>query len=195
MKNKLLNTLISIPTSILGYLIYYTICKIAVLASVWLAILSLYFYDDDTYINECAMVFVWIVLIVESYCMIMILYRFHNVTKGMTVGYAEGCLLLWICGVVGHTIINRQELKLSSILLLESDIGIAKDIRMLSFCLIAFLLSSLLYKIGQNKKIKGIGWKINKGIFLFFLICLSIIMLVGVAFIIWFISNWQPING
>ena len=195
MKNKLLHTLISIPTSIPRYLIYYIIYKIAVLASVWLAILSLYFYDDDTYINECAMVFAWIVLIAESYCMIMILYRFHKVTKGMTVGYAEGCLLLWICGVVGYTIISRQELKLSSILLLEADIGIAKDIRMLSFCLIVFLVSSLLYKIGQNKKIKGIGWKINKGIFLFFLICLSSIMLVGVAFIIWFISNWQPING
>ena len=195
MKNKLLHILMSIPTSILGYLIYYIICKIAVLASVWLEILSLYLYDDDTYINVCAMVFVWIALIAESYCMIMILYRFHKVTKGMTVGYAEGCILLWICEVVGHTMISRQELKLSSILLLEADIGIAKDIRMLSFYLIVFLLSSLLYKIAQKKKIEGIGWKINKGIFLFLLICLSCIVLAGVAFIIWFISNWQPING
>lgn len=101
-----------------------------------------------------------------------------------------------------HTIVSEQELKPPTVLLINPDIVIVKDIRMLSFCLIVFWLSSMLYKIGLKKnlknaaqEIKGMGWKINKGIFIFLLICLSSIVVAGVAFIIWYLSNWQPING
>ena len=187
-KSKVLPILISIPVSVMGYLIYYAVCGITVFA---LTLLSLTMHFDYAYVIALS----WIVLIAESYCMIMILYRFHRATKGKTVRYTEGCLLSWICGILAYTTISKQELKMPTVLLINPDIGIAKDIRMLFACLIVFLLSSLLYKIGQNKKIKGIGWKINKGIFLFFLICLSCIVLAGIAFSIWFISDWQPING
>lgn len=187
-KSKVLPILISIPVSILGYFIYYVVCGTTVFA---LTLLSLTMHFDYTYVIALS----WIVLIAESYCMIMILYRFHRATKGKTVRYTEGCLLLWLCGILVYTTISKRELKLSTVLLINPDIGIAKDIRMLSACLIVFFLSSLLYKIVQKKKIEGIGWKINKGIFLFLLICLSCIVLAGVAFIIWFKSNWWPING
>ena len=187
-KSKVLPILISIPVSIIGYLIYYVVCGITVFA---LTLLSLTMHFDYAYVIALS----WIVLIAESYCMIMILYRFHRATKGKTVRYTEGCLLLWICGILVYTTISKQELKMPAVLLINPDIGIAKDIRMMFACLIVFFLSSLLYKIEQKKKIEGIGWKINKGIFLFLLICLSCIVLAGIAFSIWFISGWQPING
>lgn len=194
-KSKLFPILISIPISILGYLIYYIVCKTAVPAFSVLVLLIENYNYDYMYIDVYAMVFVWIVLIAESYCMIMILIRFHKATKGMTVGYLEGCLLLWICGALGHTIISGQQLRLSTVLLLESDISIAKDIRMMLLCLIVFGVSSLFYKIGQKKKIKGFKWKINKTILIFLLICLSCIVLIWVAFYIWIALTLQPING
>lgn len=194
-KSKLLPILISIPISILGYLIYYIVCKTAVPAFVVLTLLNekgdfLYIYMD-----VYGMIFVWLVLIAESYCMIMILIRFHKATNGMAVGYPEGCLLLWICGILGQTFMSGQQLKLSTVLLLESDISILKDIRMMLLCLIVFGVSSLFYKIGQKKKVKGFKWKINKRILIFLLICLSCIVLIGVAFYIWIALTWQPING
>ncbi|MBD5545081.1 MAG: hypothetical protein HDR01_12825 [Lachnospiraceae bacterium] len=194
-KSKLLPILISIPISILGYFIYYIVCKTAVPAFFVLMLLNENYDYDYTYIGVYAMIFVWIVLIAESYCMIMALIRFHKVTKGMTVGYMEGCLLLWICGILGHTIATGQKLKLSTVLFLESDIGIAKDIRMLLLCLIVFGLSSLLYKIGKKKKIKEFKWKIGKRILIFLLICLSCIVLIWVVFYIWLALTLQPISG
>lgn len=188
-RNKLLPILISIPISILEYLIYYIVCKTA--APAFLVLTLLCDTYDFNYIDIYAMVFVWLVLIAESYCMVMILIRLHKVTNGMTVGYLEGCLLLWICGILGHTFISGQPLKLSTVLLLESDISILRDIRMMLLCLIVFGVSSLFYKIGQKKKVKEFKWKINKTILIF----LGCIVLIWVAFYIWMALTWQPING
>ncbi len=194
-KSKLLPIFISIPISILGYLIYYIVCKIAAPA---FSVLMLFNTNHDynyLYINVYAMVFVLFVLIAESYCMVMILIRFHKATNGMTVGYLEGCLLLWICGILGHTFISGQPLKLSTVLLLESDISILRDIRMMLLCLIVFGVSSLFYKIGQKKIVKGYKWKINKTMLIFLLTFLSCIVLIWVAFYIWMALTWQSISG
>ncbi|MCM1159831.1 MAG: hypothetical protein NC412_01285 [Roseburia sp.] len=192
-KSKLLPIVISIPISMLGYLIYYIVCKTAVPAFFALVLLNENY--DYMYMDIYAMVFVWIVLIAESYCMIMILTRFHKVTNGMAVGYLESCLFLWIFGILGQTIISGQKLKLSTVFLLESDIYIAKDIRMLLLWLIVLGLSSLLYKIGQKRKIKEFKWKISKKILLFLLICLSCMILIWMAFHIWMVLTLQPISG
>lgn len=74
-KDKLLHILISIPVSILGYLIYYLVCGITVFA---LTLLSLTMHFDHAYVITIS----WIVLIAESFCMIVVLYHFHRATKG-----------------------------------------------------------------------------------------------------------------
>lgn len=146
-KSKAFHTLISVLFSFFGYVIYYIIFQLAISA----------FCPVSMAINVDAVTesfFPWCILIVESIYMLLLVYYFHKQTKGMTTGYLEGCMLLWLCGISGYTIISRQQLKTS--------IAFIKDIKCIAIFLIVLSFAAILYKsVPENKKQKSLGKKYN----------------------------------
>ncbi len=146
-KSKAFHILISVLFSFFGYAIYYIIFQLAISA----------FHPVSMAINVDAVTesfFPWGILIVESIYMLLLVYYFHKETKGMTTGYLEGCMLLWLCGISGYTIISGQQLK--------TPIAFIKDIKCIAIFLIVLSFAAILYKsVPENKKQKSLGKKYN----------------------------------
>lgn len=139
-QSKAFHILISALLSFSGYAIYYIIFQLAVTA----------FCPVTMAMNDYSMTegfFPWGILIGESIYIFLVVYYFHKVTKGVTAGYLEGWMLLWLCGILGYTIISRRELE---------TIAMIKDVRGISFFLILLAISSIFYKfVPQNEKEKS----------------------------------------
>ncbi|MBD5545083.1 MAG: hypothetical protein HDR01_12835 [Lachnospiraceae bacterium] len=138
-KNRLLYVFISILVSFFGYLIYYTVYQISIV------VLGTFL----TTINNGLMAEItlkWCILIVEGLCMLILIYHFHRETKGLTIGYVEVCLLLWLCAILEFGISSKQKTEMSTVLILDIFLGIIKDIKLVTGFLIVFALASVCYK-------------------------------------------------
>lgn len=138
-KNRLLHILISILISFFGYLIYYTIYQMSTVVS----------GAFITTINNGLMAEItlkWCILIVVSLCMFIAIYHFHKETKGLTIGYAEAYLILWLCAIMGFSIISERKTEISTVLILNLFLGVIKDIKLVMAFLIVFALASVCYK-------------------------------------------------
>ena len=145
-KNKSLPILISILVSILGYFIFYSVYQIS------MAVLGLFPMADNELI--AGMILKWGILMIESICMFTLIYHFHKETKGITIGYGEVCLLLWLCGILGLTIISGSRAEASTVLIVNLILGIIKDIRMITAFFMVFAFASVWYTIRSKMKRK-----------------------------------------
>lgn len=173
-ENRLLYVLISILISFFGYLIYYTVYQISTFVlGLFLTTINNEFMAEIT-LKRC-------ILIVISICMFILIYHFHKETKGLTIGYTEVCLLLWLCIDMGITIISEQKTEISTVLILDVFLGIIKDIKLVAGFLIVFVLASACYKArcpierkAENKTKSPLSNKKQKIIHIFFVIPASL---------------------
>lgn len=147
-RSKALPVLISISVSILGYLIFYSVYQISMLV---LGVFPIAINNEFM----AGTVLKWGILLVEGICMLILIYHFHKETKGMTIGYVEVCLLLWLCGILGFTAISKQKNQVAIVLIIDLFLGIIKDVRLVTAFLIVFALASVVYKIVPKWKRTG----------------------------------------